>query len=113
VDVEPSSDAGGGYNVGWIDPGEWLEYAIAAATAGTYAVYARVASPVSGTRVRLEIDGVPAGEPVEIPNTGDWQTWQTMPLAHIELTTGPHRLRLVSETGGFNVNWMLLDLPAR
>ena len=26
VDIESTADTGGGYNVGWIDTGEWLEY---------------------------------------------------------------------------------------
>src|SRR5437016_223918 len=28
VDIETSGDAGGGYNVGWIVDGEWLEYTV-------------------------------------------------------------------------------------
>jgi len=28
VDIEKTSDTGGGYNVGWISEGEWLEYTI-------------------------------------------------------------------------------------
>src|SRR5437868_13672015 len=28
VDVQPTTDAGGGYNVGWVSAGEWLAYTI-------------------------------------------------------------------------------------
>lgn len=109
VDIEPTSDVGGGYNVGWIDPGEWLDYTIAAPAAGVYRVSVRVASPVSGASLRLEIDGVPAGGSVDVPNTGDWQAWQTIVLSGVELTPGTHRLRLVTGTGWFNVNWILVE----
>ena len=38
-------DADGGYDVGWIAAGEWLNYTVNVATAGTYTVQLRVASP--------------------------------------------------------------------
>ena len=36
VDIESTADAGGGYNVGWISPGEWLSYTVNVVTAGSY-----------------------------------------------------------------------------
>ncbi len=36
VDIEANTDQGGGYNVGWIVAGEWLNYTVDVATAGTY-----------------------------------------------------------------------------
>jgi hypothetical protein len=46
VDIEATSDAGGGFNVGWTAAGEWLEYEINL-SAGLYAVTTRVASEAS------------------------------------------------------------------
>ena len=43
VDIEPTTDVGGGFNVGWVQQGEWLEYAVAL-SAGRYEVTTRVAS---------------------------------------------------------------------
>jgi len=41
VDIQPTSDAGAGYNVGWLKPGEWLVYSVdvtkAAASASAHA----------------------------------------------------------------------------
>jgi len=48
VDLEASTDTGGGYNVGWVSPGEWLTYAVNVASAGTYTIEVRVASPGAG-----------------------------------------------------------------
>jgi hypothetical protein len=42
VDIEASSE--GGYDVGWIDAGEWLNYTVAAGTAGNYTDQLRVSS---------------------------------------------------------------------
>src|SRR6516225_2269816 len=36
VDIETTTDTGGGYNVGWIAAGEWLQYTVNVATSGTY-----------------------------------------------------------------------------
>nr|MBA2301465.1 hypothetical protein [Acidobacteriota bacterium] len=35
VDIERSSDADGGYNVGWVEGGEWLQYTVSVGAAGT------------------------------------------------------------------------------
>src|SRR5437899_2865474 len=43
VDIQPSSE--GGYNVGWVAPGEWMNYSVYVAAAGSYTVQLRVASP--------------------------------------------------------------------
>src|SRR5438552_5931985 len=42
VDIEATSDAGGGYDVGWAKPGEWLNYTVDVTTAGTYTLEVRV-----------------------------------------------------------------------
>ncbi|KPV49238.1 hypothetical protein SE17_33765, partial [Kouleothrix aurantiaca] len=41
VDVETTSDTGGGYDVGWMRTGEWIEYTVNVGTAGTYTQAAR------------------------------------------------------------------------
>ena len=47
-------------------------------TAGAYAIDARVASPDSGGAFHLEVDGTPVTGRVSVPNTGGWQTWETV-----------------------------------
>ena len=36
VDIQVTTDVGGGYNVGWIDPGEWLAFTVEVAQSGRY-----------------------------------------------------------------------------
>ena len=106
VDIEPTTDAGGGYNVGWIAAGEWLDYTIDVQSGGTFTIDARVASLWSGTTVRLEIDGLPIGNTLDVPNTGSWQSWDSL-YSSARLDTGVHRLRVMTETGGFNINKLI------
>ncbi|MFC7772207.1 carbohydrate-binding protein [Salinirubellus sp. GCM10025899] len=103
IDVQSTSDAGGGHNVGWIEDGEWLEYTIDLAS-GTYDLVARLASPNSGTKLRASLDSQDLGT-FEVPNTGDWQNWQTVRISSVSVS-GSGVLRLESVGSGFNLNWV-------
>ena len=70
VDIEGTGDSGGGFGVGWIAPGEWLEYAIHVQTAGSYDLSARVASPYTGKSFRVSVNGQPVASSVAVPRTG-------------------------------------------
>jgi alpha-N-arabinofuranosidase len=106
VDIQPTSDAGGGFNVGWIAPGEWLEYTINVSAAQEYDVSARVASPQTGSMFRILVDGVDVTGALAVPNTGSYQKWQTVTRARLPLASGTHKVRFVAVTSGFNLNWL-------
>src|SRR5687767_6148611 len=39
VDIEATTDSGGGFNVGWIEPNEWLAYGgLSTPTSGSYTI---------------------------------------------------------------------------
>src|SRR6185295_5504132 len=95
VDVESSS--GGGYDVGWIDPGEWLQYSVDVASAGTYTVQFRVAAAATGGTFHLEMNGVNVTGTLAIPSTGGWQTWQTV-AQNVSLAAGPQSARIVFDS---------------
>ncbi len=102
VDIEKSSSASNGHNVGWFNSGEWLAYDVNAATSATYNFKVRVASAYSGTKqFRIEVDGANVTGSVSAPYTNGWQAWASVSKT-ISLKAGAHKIRLVSETGGFN-----------
>jgi len=110
VDLEQTTDVGGGYDVGWMAPGEWLAYSVSVAASATYRLDVRVASIVSGATFHLEVDGVNATGPLVMQDTGGWQTWTTV-SSPLTLTAGPHVLRLAVDAAGAsglvgNVNWL-------
>ncbi len=45
ADTQDTTAAGGAYDMGWTTPGQWFKYTVNVATAGTYTVAFRVASP--------------------------------------------------------------------
>jgi hypothetical protein len=110
VDLEATGDVGGGYNVGWAPPGEWLNYTVNVATAGTYTVDFRVASRDAGGTFHLNVNGTDVTGPLTVPTTGGWQTWTTVTKTGVPLPAGTQVLRLVLDSApGSNVgnfNWL-------
>jgi glucosylceramidase len=100
VDIQRAYDAGGGYNVGWIDPGEWLAYPIDVEAAGSYQLDARVAADGPGGRFHIEIDDNAVSGPLNVPNTGGWQNWTTLTVTGVQLPQGRHTLRVVFDANG-------------
>ena len=72
VDVTTAQDTGGGYVIGWVDGGEWVNYTVNVATAGTYDMEFRVASDGTGGTFHVEIAGVnnPVRSRSRIPAAG-------------------------------------------
>jgi hypothetical protein len=111
VDLEATSDIGGGYNVGWMSAGEWLAYSIDVAVAGVYTLDARVAAKGPGGTFHVEVNGADVTGPLSIPNTGAWQNWVTISTAGVSLPAGRQTLRIVLDTQGptgvfGNVNYL-------
>src|SRR5579864_2724268 len=81
VDLETTADtqdtglAGGAYDMGWTNSGQWFRYTVQVATAGSYTVSFRVASPY-GITDALHIAssaGTSLTGAVAIPNTGGYE----------------------------------------
>lgn len=110
TDVDIEACAEGGYNVGWIGAGEWLRYTVRVAASGSYAVTLRVASPEGGGSLRVLADQAAVTGPVPVPRTGGWQAWTDVTVP-VSLTAGTQTLRVVFDTGGFNLRH--IDVASR
>ncbi len=112
VDIEASSDMGGGFDIGWVYPTEWLNYTVSVASAGRYTLTARVAAPVAGATFHVEFAGINVTGPLTIPNTGGWQAWTNV-TATVTLAAGVQSMRVVvdgSPTGFVgNLNYIRLE----
>ncbi len=101
--VDISSLSGSGYTVGWAADGEWLEYTTNV-TAGTYTIDATVASPNSGKQLRVLLDGTVLTT-ISIPNTGSWDSFQTVSVPKITLPGGNNKVLRLEILGGlFNID---------
>jgi hypothetical protein len=100
VDIESTNDTGGGHNVGWMAPGEWLKYTVNVGVAGTYDLEFRVASSGGGGTFHLEADGTNKTGAISIPNTGGWQNWTTVRKTGVSLSAGQQVWRFVVGPAG-------------
>jgi beta-glucosidase len=112
--LEATTDAGGGQDVGWIAPGDWLAYDnVDFGAASPASVTTRVASgaTVSGTiQYRLDSTTGPIIASVPVSPTGGWQSWVSVVTALSGTATGVHRVYLTF-TGSagvdfVNLNWL-------
>ncbi|MFI6326472.1 glycoside hydrolase family 16 protein [Nonomuraea sp. NPDC050556] len=112
--VEPTTDTGGGQNVGAIANGDWLRFdGVNFGAEAARQFKARVASGAAGgvsglVQVRLDSPtAAPIGD-FAVANTGGWQSWRTVP-ANIAAVTGTHTVYLTFSSGQpadfVNVNW--------
>jgi len=111
VDIRATTDAGGGYNVKSVRAGEWLAYTVAVGAAGAYALDLRVASSGTGGTVHLTVDGTNVTGAIALPDTGGWDTWQTVTKTGVTLPAGTHVLKLVVDANGSggtvaDINWL-------
>ena len=108
VQLEATSDTGGGQNVGWIDANDWMAYSnspVNIPTTGAYDVEYRIASQSGGGTIRLEeAGGATNYGTIAVPSTGGWQTWSTI-KQRVNLSAGTHTFGLAIPAGGFNLNW--------
>ena len=108
VDLEPTTDTGAGYNLMKTRAGEWLHYTVNVSTTGTYTFEARVASVGAGSKFRVTVDGTDVTGAMDVPDTGGWQTWRTVP-GNVSAVTGRQTVYLTFSSGQpndfVNVNW--------
>ncbi|MDB4694690.1 carbohydrate-binding protein, partial [Flavobacteriales bacterium] len=112
VELEGTSDIGGGQNVGYLDAGDILEYQVQVSNSGFYNVDFRTAS-LDGTGavlVRLIREN---GQVIyvcqsEFEPTGGWQDWATT-SATANLDTGMYTMRVQITDAPFNLNWIQFD----
>ncbi|ADU31971.1 ThuA domain-containing protein [Evansella cellulosilytica] len=105
INTEGTSDVGGGQNIGWTGPGEWLKFEdLNLEQMDT--VYLRTAS-LSNYHIELRLDS-PDGESIasiEGNATGGWQNWNTV-SAELSDVEGNHDIYVYYVSGEANINWI-------
>jgi hypothetical protein len=109
VDLEATTDTGGGYDLGWTGTGQWFRYTVNVATAGTYTVSFRVAS-ANGVTDGLHLTNTSGDDLTgteNIPATGSSQTWTTI-TDTVTLPAGQQTLVLDQDNPGWNINYLTI-----
>lgn len=103
VDIEPTLDLGGGFNVTNISRREWLEYTLDVQEAGKYTLDVRVAGNAGGS-FDLSLEGEAIAETETFNDTGGEQQWSIARISNVILEEGLQTLRFTANTTGFNFN---------
>ena len=115
VDIEKG---GTNYNIGWMRPGEWLEYTVDMPVKRAYAMKFHVANPTKQTvRFAIYIDGTLFGSTKDwftsIPPTGGLATWTTTTYRTVGWTTlqpGRHTIKIeVMDEGRVNFDYIDIE----
>ncbi|MCX6182415.1 MAG: family 43 glycosylhydrolase [Bacteroidetes bacterium] len=103
VDIESASD--GGYNLGWMESGEWTEYLVNITSTSNYKLSFKAASVTDGNKIRFDINGQPMGTSITINNTGGLQTYTSFDQV-VKLSAGLQVVRMNVElsNGGLNTS---------
>src|SRR6185295_7937852 len=103
VDIERASE--GGYDIGWISAGEWVNYTVNVAAAGSYDLQFRVATATGASMRAIFAGSSSVSATVAIPATGGWQNWATVTVP-VTLGAGRQVMTLMFDTGWMNFRYM-------
>jgi hypothetical protein len=106
-DTQDTTGTGAGYDIGWTGSGQWYNYTVDVATAGTYSVSLRLASPnaiTDGLHI-ANSSGANLSGPVNVPATGGFQDWTTVNTT-VTLPAGVQTLRVAQDNGGWNIHYL-------
>ncbi|MGM8933217.1 carbohydrate-binding protein [Salinicola halophyticus] len=105
-----------GNSIGSIADGEWVEYTIDVATAGTYQLSFAAATMSSGRTLTasVEQDGAvyTSATPQAVTNTGGWNNYQANDGIELDLAAGEQTLRLTFNGGAMNLQSFTLTPEA-
>ena len=106
VDIEKSENTinANGFNVGFMDAGEWMQYEVNVEESGVYEAHVRTASGGSGGLFHFSIDGGDITPKSFAGPTGGWQNWQTVVVPNIILNKGDKKLRFHTDVAGYNLS---------
>ncbi|WP_327640075.1 carbohydrate-binding protein [Kribbella sp. NBC_00482] len=108
--VENNPAASGGKNVGWTAAGNWLQYRVDVAQAGTYNLEFRVANgtgAVAADAVSVRDAAGTVLTKVSVPDTEGWASYQSV-QTQVTLPAGDQVITVYCETGGFNLDYLRL-----
>lgn len=107
LELEDCSDVGGGYNTGYANAGDYLDYLIHVTSSGHYSLNFRVATTASNAEVVVlvgEDDVFTALDTIRFNATGGWQNWSTQ-SGDVYLEEGRYTFRIMVKQGEHNLNW--------
>ncbi|MEN2413333.1 glycosyl hydrolase [Flavobacterium mesophilum] len=108
--LQASGDVGGGEHVSSIQVGDWNEFLLNVADAGTYNITFRVAAPVNNGKFDILVNEAVVKTDETFPATGDWQTFTNKDVNGVYLPKGEVYMKIKFKSDGMNFNYMNFSL---
>ncbi len=106
VDIQTTTDTGGGFTVSNVINGEWLQYTVNVAKTTTYRLNLRVARQTTGTgKIRVRFTGVDKTGELIVPNTGNWQNFVNLSTT-VQLEAGQQVMRVEFLSSNQSLNFI-------
>lgn len=107
VDILPCNDAGSkGYQVSFIEDGEWLLFTTQVKKQNKYNVAIRYSSESAEGQIHFETANGAKSKTITLPSTGGNEKWETIILSDVELNAEENKIKVVFDKGGFNLNYL-------
>jgi uncharacterized surface protein with fasciclin (FAS1) repeats len=107
VDIEKASNGENGYDVGWTNPLEWMNYTVDIADTGHYLLLLRGSSPVGDATLHFDLDHKTFTGHIRIKNTLGWQNYYNISVPVYFPVKGVHVLRIVYDYARYNLRFLL------
>jgi hypothetical protein len=91
-------------------PGNWLNYTVEVAATGTYDFVTCMATAGDENTIHFELDGVDVTGPIQGINK-NWDNFVDVTKTAVRLTAGRHVLRLIEDTGGYDIDYLKVIGP--
>ena len=107
IGTEDTTDTGLGKNINNLHPGDYVTYEVDVKQNTYFNIQSRVATEKDNARFSMELrneNNVFFYESFNVPNTGSWQTWQTVEKEAL-LPAGKYTLKINVLGSEFNINW--------
>jgi hypothetical protein len=102
--VDIYKDSLGGYYVGSIEDGEWLVYTIDVQQTGKYDLLFLLGGGKSAGSFSILVNDKIAMKATRVPPATRGHRWGTIKVKNIMLGKGANRLKILANTGGFDLN---------
>ena len=93
-----------GYQVGWFEEGEFLQYEVDVDSSGVYDINFRYSAFNSNSKVSFSVNDTLFTPSTALSNTNNWSFWNTATIQDVLLDSGRHKIRLHCDGGEINVN---------
>jgi endoglucanase len=103
VDIYSDSIQKGGYYVGHIEDGEWLQFTIDVRQAADYSLEFKVSADGHDAILSVGDDVMINPRQLKIPYTGGKENWQEIIFEHMQFNQGVYHLRIKAVRGGYSL----------